>query len=76
MGAGLMGRSLRGCGWAGGALTGTWAAGGPILLQVAASKARGEGWESCGQINKIHNKCKNLFSSPVNTLRKSAFEIC
>ena len=43
MGAGLMGRSLRGWGFAGGDVTGAWAAGGPILLQVAASRAKGEG---------------------------------
>lgn len=47
MGAGLMGRSLRGCGCTGGEAAGTWAAGGPILLQVAARRARGDGWASC-----------------------------
>lgn len=46
MGAGLMGCRRRVVGWAGGVLTGAWAAGGPILLQVAARRARGEGWES------------------------------
>ena len=46
IGAGLMGRSLRGCGCAGGEVTGAWAAGGPILLQVAAKRARGDGWVS------------------------------
>lgn len=47
MGAGFMGSSLRGWGCAGGGDTGAWAAGGPILLQVAARRARGEGWASC-----------------------------
>lgn len=48
-GAGLMGTSLRGagCGGAGGAAADS-TAGGPILLHVAASRARGEGWESWG----------------------------
>lgn len=46
IGAGLMGCKRRVVGWAGGVLTGAWAAGGPILLQVAARRASGEGWES------------------------------
>lgn len=43
MGAGLIGRRRRVVGCEGGALAGAWAAGGPILLQVAASRASGEG---------------------------------
>lgn len=46
IGAGLMGCRRRVVGWTGGVLTGAWAAGGPILLQVAARRAKGEGWES------------------------------
>lgn len=46
MGAGLIGWRRRVVGWAGGVLAGAWAAGGPILLQVAARRAKGDGWES------------------------------
>lgn len=46
MGAGLMGCRRRVVGWDDGVLTGAWAAGGPILLQVAAKSANGEGCES------------------------------
>lgn len=44
-----MGTSLRGagCGGAGG-VTAASTAGGPILLHVAARRARGDGWESWG----------------------------
>lgn len=46
IGAGLMGCRRRVVGWDCGVLTGAWAAGGPILLQVAARSASGEGCES------------------------------
>ena len=43
-----MGTSFRGVGWGGaGGVTAASTAGGPILLHVAASRARGDGWESC-----------------------------
>jgi hypothetical protein len=47
-GAGLIGTSFRGVGWGGaGGVTAASTAGGPILLHVAASRAKGDGWESC-----------------------------
>lgn len=46
IGAGLMGCRRRVVDWDDGVLTGAWAAGGPILLQVAARSASGEGCES------------------------------
>lgn len=47
IGAGFIGWSLRGWGCTGGEEAGACAAGGPILLQVAARRARGEGCVSC-----------------------------
>lgn len=52
-GAGLIGTSFRGvgCGGAGG-VTAASTAGGPILLHVAASRAKGDGWESCKKASR------------------------
>lgn len=68
IGAGLMGRSLRGCGCAGEEVTGAWAAGGPILLQVAARRASGEGWVSYRE--KHTAECQQNYPNKMSHLQR------